>query len=220
MVDKESFARTTHRSALSSLPEVRRYWRANFPTRRKTDDGWPERTPNVRPAHHRTLREADIRNRANRAAWRMPSFFQKTRPPIRPHVSRVCETFKVITSLTAKNRISSPRRLKIRNKLRRRLPLRAQTGHKLPNSSNLAPHFTLYALMLSTLPVQHSADCGLARFSRDARRCFWLSPAILRFWRLHGFTASFPRAPCNSAGGRAGGLLLRGRMDVARLGMV
>jgi hypothetical protein len=39
----------------------------------------------------------------------------------------------------------------IRNKLRRRLPSRAQTGHKLPNSSSSAPHFTLYALMLSTL---------------------------------------------------------------------
>jgi hypothetical protein len=129
-------------------------WRANFRLYRKTDDGcspYLERS-SCTPSRFDESRHSQLKQHAAHSECLLSS--KKGLPSI--HLlqnllpTRVCETLTLLTNLPKETESHRPEG-QIRNKLRRRLPSRPQTGDRLPNSSNLAPLFTLYALMLSTL---------------------------------------------------------------------
>ena len=120
-------------------------------------------TPNVRPAHHRTLTKAGTRNRTKRAAWRMPSFVQ-TRPPthsntqtyVSPRVP--AKLPNPITNLARKTESHRPE-AQIRNQVQRRLPSEAQNRSQVTEFVQLDS--SLYSLCSHAFHASSSTLCKL-----------------------------------------------------------
>ena len=103
-------------------------------------------------------------------------------------------TFRVSAKLSKSSQISQPKTESHRpggvNPQQTSAPSPVKGSNRPQVAEFVEPRSSFYSLRSHAFhsTIQHSADCGLARFFRDARRCFWQWPTILSFC---GFTASF-----------------------------
>ena len=161
--------------------------------------------PTVNPAHHRTSTKEGIRN-CQRASWRVPSFVQQGHPF--KTFLHACET-KVITNLQKK-----PNMHRLRVKYAQASAPSLSKVRQISRSSLLSLLFTRSCFPRSTTRAAHR---GLAQLVSTCTSLLLAMACDFELLRLHGF---LPRAPCNSACGRAGRLLPEERMAVAQLVML
>ena len=95
-------------------------------------------------------------------------------------------------------------------------PALSKVPHSWSSLLSLRPHAFRLLHVRATHPHRAPRVSAAAIFAMHVAA----SGYSLRFLSFCGFTASFPRAPCNSACGRAGGLLPAERAVVTRLGML
>ena len=164
--------------------------------------------PTVNPAHHRTSTKEGIRN-CQRASM-TSAFFRPTRPAIQifPHA---CE-MKAITVITNLQRKTNPHHLEVKY-AQASAPSLGRV-HQTRRSSLLSLLFTRSCFPRSTTRAAHR---GLAQLFSTCTSLLLAMAYDFELLRLHGF---LPRAPCNSACGRAGKLMPEERMAVAQFVML